>query len=40
MDKGCEFDNRSMKSLLQNSYIEMYSIRNEEKSVVAKEQSL
>ena len=35
MDKRNEFYNRSMRSLLQNNYIEMYSTQNEEKFVVA-----
>ena len=35
VDKGSEFYNRSMKSLLQNNDIEMYSQHNEGKSVVA-----
>ena len=35
VDKGSEFYNRSMKSLLQNGDIDMYSTHNEEKSVVA-----
>ena len=34
-DKGSEFYNRSMKSWLQDNNIEMYSIHNEGKSVVA-----
>ena len=28
VDKGSEFYNRSMKSFLQNNYIEMYSTHN------------
>ena len=28
VDIGCEFYNRSMKSFLQNNYIEMYSTHN------------
>ena len=36
VDKGSEFENRSMKSVLQNSDIEMYSIHNEGKSAVVK----
>ena len=35
VDKGIEFYNRSMKSRLQDNHIEIYSINNEEKSVVA-----
>ena len=35
VDKGSKFYNRSMKSFLQNSNIEMYSTHNEGKSVVA-----
>ena len=35
VDKGSEFYNRSMKSWLQGNNIEMYSIHNEEISVVA-----
>ena len=35
VDKGNEFYNRSMKSLLQNDDLEMYSAQNEEKSVIA-----
>ena len=35
VDKGSEFYNRSMKSWLQDNNIEMYSIHNEGKSVVA-----
>ena len=34
-DKGSEFYNRSMKSWLQDNNIEMYSIHNEGKAVVA-----
>ena len=34
-DKYSQFKNRSMKSVLQNDDIEMYSIYNEEKPVVA-----
>ena len=34
-DKGSEFYNRSMKSRLEKKSIEMYSIHNEGKSVVA-----
>ena len=36
IDKGSEFSNRSMKSFLQNNNTEMYSIHNEETSVIAK----
>ena len=35
VDKGSEFYNRSMKSLLEKNDIEMYSTHNEGKSVVA-----
>ena len=35
VDKGSEFYSRSMKSLLQDSNIEMYSVHKEEKNVVA-----
>ena len=35
VDKGSEFYNRSMKSFLQNNDIEMYSMHNEGKSVIA-----
>ena len=35
VDKGIEFYNRSKESWLQDNHIEMYSINNEEKSVVA-----
>ena len=35
VDKGSEFYNRSMKSSLQDSKIEMYSVHKEEKNVVA-----
>ena len=35
VDKGSEFCKRSMKSSLQDNNIEMYSIHNEGKSVVA-----
>ena len=35
VDKGSEFCNRSVKSWLQDNNIEMYSIHNEGKSVVA-----
>ena len=35
VDKGSGFYNRSMQSFLQNNGIEMYSMHNEEKSVVA-----
>ena len=35
VDKGSEFYNRSMKSWLEKNDIEMYSTRNEGKSVVA-----
>ena len=35
VDKGIAFYNRSMKSRLQDNHIEMHSINNEEKSVVA-----
>ena len=34
MGKGSEFHNRSMKSWLQESEIEMNSIHNEEKSII------
>ena len=34
--KGSEFYNRSMKYFLQNNDIEMYSMHNEGKSVIAK----
>ena len=34
VDEGSRFYNRSMKSWLQDKYIEMYSIHNERKSVV------
>ena len=34
VDKGFEFYNRSIKSLLQNNNIEMYSMHNEGKSIV------
>ena len=34
-DKGSEFYNRSMKSWIQDNNLEMYSIHNEGKSVVA-----
>ena len=34
-DKSSQFYNRSMKSFLQNNNIEMYSMHNERKSVVA-----
>ena len=34
VDKGGEFCNRSMKSLLQDNNIEMYSTHNEGKSVL------
>ena len=34
-NKGSEFDNRSMKSFLQNNDIETYSAHNEGKSVIA-----
>ena len=37
VDKGNEFYSRSMKSFLQNNDIEMYSMHNEGKSVVAKD---
>ena len=36
VDKGSEFQKRSMKSFLQNSDSDMYSTHNEEKSVIAK----
>ena len=36
VDKGSEFYNRWMKLWLKDNVIEMYSINNEEKSVVAK----
>ena len=35
VDKDSEFYNRSMKLWLQDNYIEMYSVHNEGKSVVA-----
>ena len=35
VDKSSEFYKRSMRSFLQNSYIEMYSTHNEGKSVVS-----
>ena len=35
IDKSNEFYNRSMKSVLQNSNIEMYSTNNEKKIVIA-----
>ena len=35
VDKGSEFYNRSMKSLLEKNAIEMYSMHNGGKSVVA-----
>ena len=35
VDKGSKFYNQSMKSWLQDNNIEMYSIHNKEKSVVA-----
>ena len=35
VDKGSEFYNRSMKSFLQNNDIEIYSMHNEGKSVIA-----
>ena len=35
VDKGSEFYNRSVKSWLEKNAIEMYSIHDEEKSVVA-----
>ena len=35
VDKGSEFYNNSFKKWLKDNYIEMYSIHNEEKSVVA-----
>ena len=35
LDKGSQFYNRSMKSWLEKSDIEMYSLHNEGKSVVA-----
>ena len=35
VDKGSGFHNRSMKSLLQNNDIEMYSTHNEGKSAIA-----
>ena len=34
LDKVCEFYNRSIKSWLVKSYIEMYSTHNKGKSVV------
>ena len=36
MDKGSEFYNRLMKSLLQDNCIELHSANNEGKSVIAK----
>ena len=35
VDKDSEFYNRSMKSFLQNNNLEIYSIHNEGKSVIA-----
>ena len=35
VDKGSVFYNRSMKPFLQNNGIEMYSMHNEGKSVIA-----
>ena len=35
VDKGSKFYNRSMKSLLEKNAIEMYSVHNGGKSVVA-----
>ena len=35
VDKGHEFYNKSMQSWLQDNDIEMYSVHNKEKSVVA-----
>ena len=35
VDKGSDFYNRSMKSLLQDNYIEIYWTHKEEKSLVA-----
>ena len=35
VDKGSEFYNKSIKSFLQNNYIELYSTHNEGKSVTA-----
>ena len=35
MDKGSELYNKSMKSFLQNSDIEMYSTLNERRSLIA-----
>ena len=35
VDKGSEFYNRSMKSWLQDNHVEMYSIKNKRKSVLA-----
>ena len=35
VDKGSEYYNRLMKSFLQNNDTEMYSMRNEGKSVIA-----
>ena len=35
MDKGSQFHNRPIKLWLQDNDIEMYSTRNEEKSVIA-----
>ena len=34
-DKGSEFYNRSIKSFLQNNNVEVYSMHNEGKSVIA-----
>ena len=34
VDKGSEFYNNSLKKWLKDNYIEMYSIHNQEKSVV------
>ena len=34
-DRGSEFYNTSMESFLQNNDIEMYSMHNEEKSLIA-----
>ena len=35
VDRGSEFYNTSMESFLQNNDIEMYSMHNEEKSLIA-----
>ena len=36
VDKGSEFCDRSVKSWLEKNYVEMHSVNNEGKSVVAK----